>query len=142
MVALFLFLGAAIAEDEVTIYLDEIVVTGKKEKKKPMEGWELHAPGAIQWSLEEVPHHIVMVIQGSDVQLAFSHSGYEVEDYCVHQLCPTLRVTDDGWLLFTHYAAGSIPFTYRVRTLPNMWRVTSVSHKWQWLYRSTFNAEN
>ena len=147
MVALFFFItevqaGVTIeplcCEDSPTIVMDEIVVTAKKET---MEGWEIKAPGAIRWSVDQVPHHIVMEIQGSDVQLAFQHTGFEVEDYCVHHRCPTLRYTKDSWLLFTHYGAGSIPFTYRVRALPNMWRIGKATVEWEWLYRSTLNEE-
>ena len=112
---------------EDPIELEPIVV-------KAMEGFALKTSLPLRWSLDIVPHHVTVEVDGTPFQLAFQHSGYEVDGWCVEHNhgCPTIRATTTGWFLFTHYEAG-IPFTYRTRQLPNMWRM--IPEQWQWIYR-------
>ncbi len=117
--------------DEDPIELEPIVV-------KAMEGFALKTELPLHWSLEIVPSHVTIEIAGTPFQLAFQHSGYEVDEWCVKHAhsCPSIRATTSGWFLFTHYESG-IPFTYRTRQLPNMWRI--IPEKWQWIYRTANN---
>ena len=133
LVALFYIVAMVIAQKSKS---DELVIELKPIVVKPMEGFELKPNLPLVWSLEIVPHHITVEIEGTPFQLAFQHNGYEVDEYCVRNAhaCPTIRATDKGDFLFTHYDAG-IPFTYRTRQLPNMWRL--IPEQWQWIYRTT-----
>jgi hypothetical protein len=126
-----IFANTARGECPTCIKMKPIIVT-------TMEGFPLKSDLPLKWSLEVVPHHVTVEIDNTPVQLAFQHSGYEVEDFCVTKprACPPIRATNSGWFLFTHYESG-IPFTYRTRQLPNMWRI--VPSQWEWLYRSTFH---